>query len=220
MPFDHVAGREAFRQHALSLVVATTGSVTIGTDTAGYTRAAGSFITDGFAAGMEVAGTGFPGSVGAAAMIETVSAAAMTITGGRTVAAPAGSRTLSVGLPADRRWQGTQTPITTVTATRPAFLDQWVPGITADSGAIIDTGFYVLTWNGLSNKGIVAMFRQMQALRDLFPPGYSVFVGDWLLRVTGDPAPSFSAPITTINGYDTMSLRIPWRIVTSSNRAA
>ncbi len=220
MPFDHVAGREAFRQRVLSLVVVTTGSADLGANAAGYTRAAGSFITDGFAAGMEAVGTGFPGTAGAAAMVETVSALAMTITGGRTVTASAAGRTLSVGLPQDRRWQGTQTPVTTSPATRPAFLDQWVPGVTADDGAIVDTGFYVLTWNGLSNKGIVATFRQMQALRDLFPPGYAVFIGSYQLRVTGNPGPAFSAPVTTANGYDSITLRIPWRIITTSNLAA
>lgn len=212
MPFDHVAGREAFRQRALSLVVATSGATTLGADSSGYTRAAGSFVTDGFAAGMEVVGTGFPGSAGAAAMIETVSALAMTITGGRTVTAPAGSRTLSVGLPADRRWQGTQTPISTVTATRPAFLDQWVPGVVEDPSFPADTGFYALTWQGISNKGIVAMFRQMQALRDLFPTGYKALINGYLLHVTGMPAPSFTQPVTLVNGYDMSTLRIPWRV--------
>lgn len=212
MPFDHVAGREAFRQRALTLVVATTGSTTLGTNAAGYTRPAGSFIADGFAAGMEVVGTGFPGSIGAAGVAETPTALTLPIIGGRTATGDAAVRRLSVGLPADQRWQGTQTPTATVTATRPSFLDQWVPGIVEDPSFPADNGFYLLTWNGLSNKGIVAMFRQMQALRDLFPTGYKALVNGYLLHVTGMPAPSFTQPVTLDNGYDMSTLRIPWRV--------
>lgn len=218
--FDHAAGKEAFRQRALTLVVATTGSTDLGANAAGYTRATGSFITDGFAAGMEVIGTGFGGSVGAAGIADTPTALALPIIGGRTVTAPAAARTLAVALPLDRRWQGTQNTATTAPATRPAISDKWVIGRAADSGGIVDTGFYLLTWNGLSNKGTLAMFRQMQGLRDLFPPGFIFVIGSDRIRVTGDPAPNFTTPETTTNGYDFSQLSIPWRIITSSNLAA
>lgn len=218
--FDHAEGWKAMWTRAETLVVATTGTMTLGADAAGYTRASGSFITNGFAAGMEVVGTGWPGSVGAAGIADTPSALAIPIIGGRTVTTPAGSRSLSVGLPLDRRRGGTQNPATTTPATRPFVSDKWAPTRAADSGGIVDTGFYYITWNGLSNKGDLAMFRQMQALRDLFPPGYTFTIGSYLLRVTGDPAPNFTPPVTTTNGYDFSQLSIPWRIITASNRVA
>src|SRR5690349_16851769 len=100
-PFDHVAGREAMRLRALTLVVATTGSTTLGSNASGFTRPAGSFYDDGFAAGMEVVGTGFPSIIGEASIVESAisgSPLTMTITGGRSTSAQAGSRTLTVGL--------------------------------------------------------------------------------------------------------------------------
>lgn len=216
MPLDHLAAREAFRARLLTFVAATTGTTTLGADVDGFTRAAGSFITDGFAAGMEVAGAGFPGTVGDSAIVKTVSALNLKIEGGRTATAPAAARSLTVSLPQDRRWQGTQTPVSTAVATRPNVLEQWVPGITRDYGAIVDTGFYVVTLNALANRGINAVMREMQKIRDLFPPGTQFFIGSDMIRVTGDPAPSFSQPVTTANGYETSSLRIPWRAVTTN----
>ena len=57
----------ALRNRALSLVVATTGSVSLSATATGYARAAGSFVTDGFKVGMDLTATGFttPGNNGA-----------------------------------------------------------------------------------------------------------------------------------------------------------
>jgi hypothetical protein len=218
-PFDHVAGREAFRQRAMTLVVATTGSTTLGSNSAGFTRATGSFYDDGFAAGMEVEGTGFPGSIGAPSIVESALSAsplAMTIAGGRSSSAQAGTRTLSVGLPLRRQWQGTQTSFADSPATRPYVSDQWVLGGRSDEAGIVETGMYVINWFGIANKGITAMLRQMQKLRDLFPPGWSAFVGDDILRVTGRPAPNFTTPVTLESGYEFSALSVPWRIITTN----
>lgn len=211
---DHVAAREAFRTRLLTLVVATTGSVTLAATTTGFTRSSGSFLTDGFAAGMEVVPTGFASNT--AVIIQSVDALSMTIAGTRSAEASGAGRSLTVGLPVDRRWQGTQTPAAPAVATRPNVLEQWVPGQARDYGAMIDTGFYIVTWNALANKGIKAVFSQMQAIRDLFPPGQSFLVSADQLRVTGDPAPNFTQPITTDNGYETSTLSIPWRSVTTN----
>lgn len=213
---DHVLAREGFRQRLLSLVVATTGTTTLSATSTGFARTAGSFLTDGFAAGMEVVPAGFSAPNNAPAIIDTVSGLALTIAGGRTVEAAASSRSLSVGLPQLRQWQGTQNPTTNAPGTIPFVVEQWVPGATFDDGAIIDTGFYVVTWNALPNRGIVATFRQMQAMRDLYPPGWSFYVGADKVRVTGSPAPQFTAPVRIATGYEMSTLRVPWRSVTTN----
>lgn len=218
---DHLAAREALRARALTLVVATTGTMELGATTAGYTRTAGSFLSDGFAAGMEVVPAGFP--TNAAKMIESVTDTLVTITGGlsSSVAAASG-RALTVGLPVARQWENTQTPYTTTPGVRPYIAEQWVPA-TGDSAAdefamVADTGMYVLTWYGLANKGVLAMYRQMKALRNLFPPGLNLAVGDdsdWL-RILGTPGPSIGQLIPLENGYVTSTLRIPWRAVSAT----
>ncbi len=221
---DHLLAREAFRARLLTLVVATTGTTTLEATATGFARASGSFFDDGFLAGMEVVGTGFSAANNGAwplapAIAQTVTSAlplVMPIKGGRTIQASAGSRTLSVGLPQDRRWQGIQTPQTDAPATRPNIIEQWVPGATDDDGGIVDTGFYVITWNGLANYGAAAMLRQMSKLRNHFPPGLSFSVGGDLLRVTGRPASQFTQPITTDNGYESSTIRIPWRVMTTN----
>lgn len=211
---DHILAREAFRIRLQTLVVATTGTTTLAATTAGFTRASGSFVDDGFAAGMEIVPAGFTDN--SVAIVKDVSALTLTIEGTRAAQTSASGRSLTVGLPADKQWQGTQTPVSTAPATRPKIIEQWVPGTSADDGAMVDTGFYVVTWNALANRGIKAVFTQMQKMRDLFPPGQYFFVGDDQIRVTGNPAPNFTQPVTTDNGYESSTLRIPWRAVTTN----
>ena len=80
----------ALRNRVLSVVTATTGSTTLVATTTGYTRATGSFVTEGFRIGMELAGTGFstaannnPGVILAVA----ADGLSLTIEGGRTAEA-------------------------------------------------------------------------------------------------------------------------------------
>lgn len=222
---DHLLLREAFRARLLTLVVATTGTTNLEATATGYARPAGSFVTDGFLGGMEVVGAGFSSANNSAslslppAILETVVVATPLVAkvkGGRTIQAVAGARTLSVGIPLDRRWAGTQTPEVSAPATRPNIVEQWVPGLTEDDGGIVDTGFAVYTWNGLANYGIATMLRQMAALRNHFPPGLSFTVNSDIVRITGKPAPQFTQPITTDNGLESSTFRIPWRVMTTN----
>lgn len=90
----------AIRARAESLAVATTGSATLSATATGYARTTGSFIDDGFVVGAEVAPSGFtqtdPG------VIESVTALALTINGGRAQQAAGAGRSLRVGLPSTR----------------------------------------------------------------------------------------------------------------------
>lgn len=216
--------REALRARLLTLVVATTGSTTLAATSQGFTRTAGSFKNDGFAAGQEVLPAGFTASLNVRKVIESVTDTLVKISGGLTttaVAAP--GRTLTVGPPEAIQWELTQTPYTNAPGVRPYWYEQLLPG-TQDSAAdtyslMADNGSYVLTSYGLSNKGVLAMSRERQAIRELFYPGFQIEVGDdddWL-RLSGVQS---GQPVMLDNGYVTVQYQIPWRVVSGNAAAA
>lgn len=213
---DQLAAREAFRARLLTLVVATTGSTTLAATTTGFTRAAGSFVTDEFTAGMEVSGTGFSTANNAAAIIDKAEALTLTIAGGRSVQAEDTGRTLTVGLPAIRQWDLTQTPNEILTGSRPSVVEKWVPSPPVDSGGIIDTGFYAVTMNMIGNRGLAAPLRYMMALRNHFYPGLTFSIDGDLVRVTGDPAPYFTPIETLENGLVNSTFNVSWRVLTTN----
>ncbi len=59
----HTPMQLAARAHLLETVIATTGSTTLAATANGYTRAAGSFIADGFVPGLEIEREGFSSNV-------------------------------------------------------------------------------------------------------------------------------------------------------------
>lgn len=217
---DHIAAHEALRSRALALVVATTGTMSLSSTAVGYVRASGSFVTDGFAAGMEITPVGFP--TNNLVVISIVAPLLITTATPLTVVAAAGARSLSDKLPALEEWENTDTPRSTAPATRPKISEQWVPATSNSTGApsriatVTDTGFYVLTWFGLANKGKLAVRREIQALKALYPPGLKIAVGDADLRITGNPGPFAGQLIPLANGYVMSTLRIPWRAVSAN----
>jgi hypothetical protein len=213
---DHLAAREAFRARLLTLEVATTGSTTQAATLTGFTRSAGSYLTEKFAAGMEVSGDGFSSANNTPAIIDTVVALSMSVAGGKTVQASAAGRTLTVGLPAIRQWDLTQTPEAVLKGSRPSVIEKWVPSPGVDDGAYIDSGFYNVTMNMIGNRGLAAPLRYMMALRELFYPGLTFSVGGDLVRVTGDPAPYFTTIEPLENGLANSTLTVPWRVATTN----
>jgi hypothetical protein len=77
-----------------TLSVVTTGSTTLGASGSTYTRASGSFITDGFAPGMETLDWN-----SALRVVEKVEALTLTVDSAPTAASQASGRTLAVGPP-------------------------------------------------------------------------------------------------------------------------
>jgi hypothetical protein len=217
---DHIAAQEALRTLAETLVVARTGTMSLGASTSGYTRASGSFVTDGFAAGMEITPVGFP--TNAPVIVKSVAPLLLSTVTPLAAVSAAGSRSIIDTIPADREWENTQNPGTTTVATRPKISDQWVPATSSSTGApsristVTDTGLYVLTWFGLGNKGKLALRSEIQALKELYPPGLKIPVGDADLRITGNPGPLAGQLIPLDNGYTAVTLRIPWRAVSAN----
>lgn len=100
--------RAAWRQQLLTLSKATTGTLSnVSVSGATYTRASGSFLTDGFGIGDEIVAAGFAqASNNGRALVRAVTALAMTVD--RTLATEAAGANVSLvaGLPQDRHWEG------------------------------------------------------------------------------------------------------------------
>lgn len=216
---DHFANTLALRAHAFACVIATTGTTTLEATATGYARASGSFLTDGFAVGMEVTPVGFPQtSVG---RITAVTALTMTINGGRTVAASAGSRSLTAYLPAMRGYENVAiTPV----ADTPYVTEEYLPGggttrtVGANGATLEALPTYVLTLYAPQNSGIGALRRSLDALLETFAPGTPISVGPDVLRVRSDVIPSATAVRQLESGWAFSQLSIALRLFTANSR--
>lgn len=211
MALDNTAAALAFRARARALVALTTGVVTLSATATGYARAAGSFITDGFAVGMEITPAGFASNP--VAVITAVTALTLT-TDARAVEAAAAGRSISVTLPALRAWENTDFK---PTVGRPYIDDDYVPATAAlrtapaEGGTIEETGLYIIKWFGLSNRGIAGIRKPVDALKARFTPGTAIVAGDHTIRVREDAATWAGQIIPQGDGWSRCILTIPWR---------
>lgn len=212
---SHYEYQLALRQLLLTLDVATTGSTTLEATATGYSRASGSFITDGFAVGMEVVGTGFSDSDNNEA--KTITAVTATTLGcdGCAVEAAGTGRTLSVGLPELRAWENIAfTPETG----RPYVTEQYLPGPTLKEtlGTFAELELrpmYVVTIYAVANRGLAAAAKYADALLALFAPGTTVTAtnGD-TLRVRNDVGPFRGQLLHDSPGWALIPVTIPLRV--------
>lgn len=220
---DHFGMHLAMRARALTLSVVTTGSTSLSATSTGYERASGSFLTDGFAPGMEVTGTSFSNAANnAAKTITAVTATALTCPG--CVTETAGTRTLSVGLPSTRVWENL-VPATAPTVTDPYVLEQYLPGPAArvtvgSDGQLEVEPLYVLSIYGVANTDVAALRQYVDALLLHFAPDTVLTLsnGD-LVRVRGNPAPFAGQLLRREDapGWVVASVNIPFRCRTAPN---
>ncbi len=221
---DATATVLALRNRALSLSVCTTGSTTLSATTTGYARTTGSFLTDGFAVGMEVTPTGFVANT-----IDTiigVSTLTLTTKAARTAESAASGRSIAVGLPALRAWENTDfSPVTG----RHFVEEDYVPAAPfvvsfPPQGATRDErGLYVLRWYGLSNTSVAGLRKSVDALLALFTPGTTLTAGSNTVRIRGmtnDPGPYAGQLLPQAGGWSVITLTIPWRSFTTNAIAA
>lgn len=215
MALSHQAVQLALRARLLTLSVCTTGSTTLSATATGYARASGSFLTDGFAAGMEVTPGGFAQT--AVGVITSVSAFVMTISGGRTVEASGAGRTLSVGLPSLQAWDNVAIePV----APQPYLEEEYVPAtsalrtLPATGGSMEDTGLYMLRWYSRAGTGTQALRKACDAVIALFAAGTALVVATGItVRVRSDFAPvAGSIQSGESSGWAVVVITIPWRL--------
>lgn len=205
--------RLAFRSRLLDTVVATTGSATLARTTTGYTRAAGSFVTDGFEPGMEFLEAGFP--TNGYQIVKSVAAGTLLTEGALTASGAAAGRSLTAGIPEGRAWDGsTFTP----TAGRWYIEEALVPGthvvrtMPMASAYAENDGLYVITAYGLSGKGAYALDRFADAVLSMFTPGTSFTLSDGTaVRIPAELGPT-AGQITPIDGglSSAITIEIPY----------
>jgi hypothetical protein len=224
---DHTLAQVALWNRALSVVVCTTGSTSLSATSLGFARGSGSFITDGFAAGMEVTGSGFSAANNSAKIIEGVTAGFLTIKGGCAVQSATAGRTLTVGLPAKRARDNIQLLDADAPLPGSVYIDeQYVTTpkrkrTTASDGGMLEiTGIYVLTIFGIANTGSLAIRRLATALEALYTPGTFVIAGSDTVTMRGDPGAEADQIVPQENGFARCVIRIPWRCYTRNVIAA
>jgi hypothetical protein len=213
MAANHLDWRLACRTRLLSLSVCTTGSVTLVATATGYTRAIGSFITDGFRVGMEVTPAGF--TANPKAVITAVTAQTMTVDASRAVESGASGRSLTVGLPSGQAWEDVKF---TPTARKPFIIEQYLPGpgelITLKpSGSVEYLPQYVVQVVTPDLTGGAASYSYADAVLAHFPVGMTLTAADGAtLRVRGQPAPFSSQLIPYTAGAMVVTVSIPFRV--------
>lgn len=232
---DHSLTSLALRNRALSLTIYSTGAVALSATAVGFARSVGSFITDGFKAGMEVVVAGFANpanngvgvisSVAADGLSMLVSMFVVTYPSGvQTVTRPAtvveaelGGRTIAARLPSMRAWENADfTPV----AGAPYLEEDYIPAThtlhgNATGGVADETGLYVLKWYGLPGANLAtALHKSVDALRALFTPGTVLLAGANAVRMRGEvngPGAQAGQIIPQGNGWSVVVLTIPWR---------
>jgi hypothetical protein len=187
---DHFLLLTAIRSRLKSLLVDTTGSVSLASTATGYSRSSGSFITDGFEVGAEVTPVGFPQTT--PGVVVGLTATAMTIEGGRAIQAEGAGRTLKVELPAMRSWENQKfDPID-----KRWYIDEdYIPGpvnrVTGGINGEFDVEpTYVIRLYGLASTGVAALYRVSDAILRLFLPNSYMLVSDGhIVYVKSSPAP-------------------------------
>jgi hypothetical protein len=218
---DNDAALLALRVRALTLVVATTGSMDLAATSRGFTRSTGSFLTDGLYAGMEILPAGF--SDNSPKTIKSVSATAIeTEEPGFTQAAASG-RSLIAGVPSRRAWKAypfepTAGRLYVVDELAPA-APQHISGI-AEGGDLEEFGTYQFKWMGLSQHLDTPIRRSVDALLALFTPHTTFSAGAHTLRIAGEPGPFAGAIRPLGNGWSICTATIPWRAFTTNAIAA
>lgn len=227
MALDKTAATLALRARAVSVSVATTGTTSIAATATGYTRSAGSFITDGFCVGMELLASGFAtsGNNGYKIVI-AVAAGTLTVSSLTTMAVEAagGDELLIVRLPEGRALDNVAFDPTLFSG-RPYIEEDFVPATKSlmgqrNGGLVVETGLYVLKLYGLSDKGLAGIRKVMDALEALYAPGTAMTAGSLTVRVRTDLAPWSGQILPQGDGRSVCVLTVPWECYSNNAIAA
>lgn len=219
---NHEAMRFAMRAYAKTLVVCTTGAVSLSATSTGYARTSGSFIADGFAVGMELIAAGFARTNNNGSKVVTaVGVLTIDVDGGAVIENAAGARSLAVGLPTDRAYENLKFKPTTG---RTFVGEQYIPGPSRQAtdgpkGEIELTPMYDLLFHVPAETGELAAHRYVDQTLTLFAPRVAIALanGD-VLRVRTDtsPFPGQFLP-SAFEGFAVMPVSIPFRLRTNNS---
>jgi hypothetical protein len=214
---DTGAASLSLRSRLLSLSVCTTGSQTLAATGTGYSRAAGSFIADGFADGMEFVPAGFTDNT--PRVIETVTALNIATTTANTAQTAGAGRSLSVGLPQGRAFGNREFK---PTSGSPYVVVEFVPGAhslltaTAQNGMATEDGLFVIKWYGLEKLGELGIEKCVDKVKALFTPG--TVIGS--VRVRSDTSVRSGQILPQGNGWALCQITVPWWALSNNAIAA
>lgn len=206
----------AFRDQLLDSVAATTGTTSIAATASTFTRAAGSFVTDGFEVGMEVLAAGFTGGNNGYKIVTSVAAGTLGVTSSVAMATEAagGNESVVCGIPEGRAWDNS---LFTPTTGRWYIEEDLVP-----SGHTVPTfpkvsayaenrGLYVLRVFGLSGKGVYAIRRVASAILAQFTPGTGFTLSDSTnVRIPSENGPTAGQITPVDGGWSYVLIEIPY----------
>lgn len=216
----HLDIQLALQQRLLTLSVCTTGAISLSATATGYARLdAGSFLSDGFAVGMELTASGFGNAANNGSKVVTAVSTATLSCAGTIAESSGGGRTLSVGLPTARAWENISLDPTTAS---PYVDEQYVPATSELRGMVIggtreDTGLYIVGFHSPLNIGPAALARYADAVIAFFPMVQSITIANGDLRVRGDIGPVRGQLFRLESGFARVGVTIPWRLLTLNN---
>lgn len=221
---DDLAIQLACRDRARDAVVATTGSTTLVATATGYTRAAGSFLTDGFAVGLEVTPSGFSDTT--PRTITFVDATTMTVNSAVTAQTSGSGRTLTAnGLPSRMLYENKQF----ADASQPGATDTWAEESYSPGGVAKDTlgafgtlealGIYRIRWYVPPNIGVHGLRQYAKTMLTQFAATTPMTLasGDRVV-VRTRPAPFASEVSLLEGGRATLGVSIPIRTRSTNPR--
>lgn len=215
---NHLSIQVALRTRLATLAVCTTGSTSLSATVAGYARAAGSFIVDGFQNGMEITPSGF--TTNTVDTIIGVTALALTTRSARAVEASASGRTIAVTAPATTAWENMHI---NPSAATPYIEEVYLPGgmtqlslgtlATLEALPIYRPNMYVP-----AAMGFAAAAAYCDAILTLFAPGTEMITttGDRVV-VRRDLAPSRGQLLHDPTGFAVVQVTIPLRVRTTNS---
>jgi len=217
MAVNHEAIQLACRARARTLSVCTTGAISMAATGQTYTRASGSFVTDGFRVGMEVLPDGFADAT--RRVVTGVAALTLTVNGTPTGQTASAGRTLTVGLPVTVVYENV---VTTPVVGVPYVVEAYLPGgadkyTVSPTGSLEVTPLYVLQLYGRMNADMSALAKTADALLAHFAPGTALALGNGDIAVVrGRPAPTRSQLTNPESGWALVTVTIPLRCSTAN----
>lgn len=216
----HLDIQLALRAKLLTLSVVTTGSVTLSATASGYARSSGSFLSDGFAPGMELTPSGFASNP--VSVVTDVTALSLTVADPRSAETSASGRTLAVGLPSARAWENKKPSDDPPLQSRPFVREEYLPGAPMKQvtlgpfGEVEMQPLYAPQIYVPANSGITAASRYADSIVRLFAPRTAIPVGTDVLRVRTDSGPYRGQLLQSSPGFAVVPVTIPCWIRTQN----